>query len=198
MGKKKKLWLIPLIASGVVIIAIAVIPLSMMFQIKSNQKELKKSFSLREINQIKEESFYPLNEVRHPSTELKTITLDENYKNSILDFTHLFTSTMDDFSYSPLNLYFAYDTLSWGSDDVALSNKWNSVLGLTREERNKGLKQLYPSDFYLNENGSLQLYQGLFAKKGKTVNNSLLTTLTERYCEAYSVDFSSDEGIKLD
>ena len=113
-----------------------------MFQIKSNQKELKKSFSLREINQIKEESFYPLNEVKHPSTELKTITLDENYKNSILDFTHLFTSTMDDFSYSPLNLYFAYDTLSWGSDDVALSNKWNSVLGLTREERNKGLKQL--------------------------------------------------------
>ena len=72
---------------------------------------------------------------------------------------------MDDFSYSPLNLYFAYDTLSWGSDDVALSNRWNSVLGLTREERNKGLKQLYPSDFYLNENGSLQLYQGLFAKK---------------------------------
>ena len=43
MGKKKKLWLIPLIASGVVIIAIAAIPLSMMFQIKSNQKELKKS-----------------------------------------------------------------------------------------------------------------------------------------------------------
>ena len=69
MGKKKKLWLIPLIASGVVIIAIAAIPLSMMFQIKSNQKELKKSFSLREINQIKEESFYPLNEVKHPSTE---------------------------------------------------------------------------------------------------------------------------------
>ena len=66
---------------------------------------MKKSFSLREINQIKEESFYPLNEVKHPSTELKTITLDENYKNSILDFTHLFTSTMDDFSYSPLNLY---------------------------------------------------------------------------------------------
>ena len=165
MGKKKKLWLIPLIASGVVIIAIAAIPLSIMFQIKSNQKELKKSFSLREINQIKEESFYPLNEVKHPSTELNTITLDENYKNSILDFTHLFTSTMDDFSYSPLNLYFAYDTLSWGSDDVALSNRWNSVLGLTREERNKGLKQLYPSDFYLNENGSLQLYQGLFAKK---------------------------------
>lgn len=197
MGKKKKLWLIPLIASGVVIIAIAAIPLSIMFQIKSNQKELKKSFSLREINQIKEESFYPLNEVKHPSTELKTITLDANYKNSILDFTHLFTSTMDDFSYSPLNLYFAYDTLSWGSDDVALSNRWNSVLGLTREERNKGLKQLYPSDFYLNENGSLQLYQGLFAKKGKTVNNSLLTTLTERYCEAYSVDFSSDEGIKM-
>ena len=196
MGKKKKLWLIPLIASGVIIIAIAAIPLSMMFQVKSNQKELKKSFSLREINQIKEESFYPLNEVKYPDTELKAITLDENYKNSILDFTYLFTSTMDCFSYSPLNLYFAYDTLSWGSDDVALSNRWNNVLGLTREERNEGLKQLYPSDFYLNKNGSLQLYQGLFAKKGKTVNNSLLTTLTERYCEAYSVDFSSDEGIK--
>lgn len=196
MEKRKKLWLIPLIASGVVIIAIAAIPLSMMLQIKSNQKELKKSFSLREINQIKEESFYPLNEVKYPDTELKTITLDENYKNSILDFTYLFTSTMDRFSYSPLNLYFAYDTLSWGSDDVALSNRWNSVLGLTREERSEGLKQLYPSDFYLNENGSLQLYQGLFAKKGKIVNNSLLATLTERYCEAYSVDFSSDEGIK--
>lgn len=196
MSKKKKLWLIPLIASGVVIIAIAAIPLSILLQVKSNQKELKKSFSLREINQIKEESFYPLNEVKYPSAELKEITLDEDYKNSILDFTHRFTSTMDQFSYSPLNLYFAYDTLSWGSDDASLSNKWNNVLGLTKEKRNEELKKLYPSDFYLNENGSLQLYQGLFMKKSFTPNNSLIATMAERYCEAYSVDFSSDKGVK--
>ncbi len=191
---RKRYWLIPLIVTGGVLIAIAVVPLAMTLQVKTNQKELKKSFSIREIEEIKENSYLPLNKVTYPDTKLKDTKIDEDYKNSILDFTYLFTSNMDSFSYSPLNLYFAYDTLSWGSDDTALTNKWNNVLGLTREKRDEGLKKLYPADYYLNDYGTLQLYQGLFLNSDYTANNEFISKMTERYCEAYSVDFKSNEG----
>ncbi len=191
---KKRYWLIPLIAGGVILVALAAVPLSMFLQIKTNQKELKKSFTLRELEEIKENSFISLNDVKYPETKIKDITIDEDYKKSILDFAYLFTSNMDNFSYSPLNLYFAYDTLSWGSDDAALTNKWNNVLGLNREKRDSGLKDLYKADFYLNDSGTLQMYQGLFLNKNYTANTAIISKLTERYCEAYSVDFQSDEG----
>lgn len=191
---KKRYWLIPLITGGVILVAIAAVPLSVLLQIKSNQKEMKKSFTLRELEEISENSFMSLNDVKYPETNIKDIKIDEDYKNSILDFTYLFTSNMDNFSYSPLNLYFAYDTLSWGSDDAELTNKWNNVLGLNREKRDIGLKDLYKADFYLNDDGTLQLYQGLFFNKNYSANSVLISTLTERYCEAYSVDFTSKEG----
>ncbi len=191
---KKRYWLIPLIVTGVVIIAVAAVPLAALLQIKSNPKELKKSFTLRELEEIKENSYMPLNKVNYPDTKLKNITIDEDYKDSILDFTYLFTSNLESFSYSPLNLYFAYDTLSWGSDDTALTNKWNNVLGLTREKRDEGLKKLYPADYYLNDYGTLQLYQGLFLNSNYSANNEFISKMTERYCEAYSVDFSSNDG----
>ncbi len=194
---KKRYWLIPLIAGGVILVAIAAVPLSVLLQIKSNQKELKKSFTLREMEEIEENSYLPLNKVTYPDTTLKKdVAIDPEYKNSILDFTYLFTSNMDTFSYSPLNLYFAYDTLSWGSDDTALTNKWNNVLGLTREKRDEGLKTLYPADFYLNDSGTLQMYQGLFLNKNYTANADFISKMTERYSEAYSVDFNSTDGTK--
>lgn len=147
--------------------------------------EIRKSYTLNEINELKNNSFIPLNDVRYPSKELKDGIITEEYRNSLRSFTNLITSNMEDFSYSPLNLYASYDTLSWGSDDLALSNRWNNVLGLDRNKRQKNFKELYPLDYYFNENGSLQMYQGMFYRNDYSPSALATKMLTERYSDIF-------------
>ncbi len=196
MKKKKRWWIIPICIGSVLLVTAAAIPLAAILTIKTNKKEITKKYTLNEIKDMKDNSFVPLNDVSYPSTELKEGTVSDEYRNSILDFTNLFTSNMEDFSYSPLNLYASYDTLSWGSDDVTLTNRFNNVLGLDREKRQDNFKSLYPLDYYLNEQGSLQMYQGMFYRNDMSPSTIALEKMTERYSDLYSVDFNSERGIK--
>lgn len=157
--------------------------------------EYRKEYKLAELEQIKENSFLPLNEIPYPDTDLKEGSVSQDYVSALKDFTYQVSKAQDSFSYAPLNLYNVLDTICHGAKED-IQEKLNTLLGLDKEKRLEEYHHLYPLDFYQNDQGILQMFESMYFQNGFEVSPDFLSSLTSRYAEAYQTDLQDEESQK--
>lgn len=157
--------------------------------------QYRKEYQLAELEQIKENSFLPLNEITYPDTTLKEGSVSEDYVSAVKDFTYQVSRAQDSFSYAPLNLYNVLDTISYATKEDT-GEKLESLLGLDKGKRLEEYHHLYPLDFYRNDQGILQMFESIYFQSGFEVSPDFLSSLTSRYAEAYQTDLQNEESKK--
>lgn len=176
--------LIPVFAGGV--------------QILDSFQAYKSNYSLNEMKLIESSSFKKLNEVTYPSSEYQKYSISANYRDAVLDFTSKIYNKVDkardDFSFSPLGLYSNLDIVSLASDDALVGQEFDSLLG-DRDMRRSNYRSMYQSDFFANDYGTMQMYNGVFQSKEYDYNQNFVDDLSRFYTESYQIDFSNENDI---
>ncbi len=163
-------------------------------------KNYRKKYSLDEWKTIETSSFLPLNEVEYPEEEYRKEEVEDRYRTAVDDFAlkiyNRLSPQKSNFSFSPLSLYANLDTISLTSSDEVATSEFDSLLGLPFEIRNENFFKMYRTDWYLNENGSMKMHNGVFFTDKYRVNGSVVDKLTARYAEAYQMDFLNETAIE--
>jgi serine protease inhibitor len=160
----------------------------------------KFDFSIEEKAQVASQSFAPLNKVTYPSSTISSISVSDEYKDSVTSFASKLYTALDDRNtntcYSPLSLYAGLDILSEGASEEATS-ELDSVLGLTKEKRKAQWNNMYKANYYSSSSGTTQMHNGFFLTNdyGMTISDDYLKELTSRYVEAYSLNFHNEDDV---
>ncbi|MBP5242440.1 MAG: hypothetical protein J6Z36_01975, partial [Clostridia bacterium] len=161
----------------------------------------KKDYSLHELEQIASSSFKKLNEVEYPASSAH-YSVSAEYESAVTAFTDKIYRTTalkseENFSFSPLGLYNTLSILSLASDNAATLAALNELLGMGgSDSRKQDFIDAYKTDFFLSETGTMQLYNGSFQTDRYTPNPSYISALTERFTEAYQLNFQDDNDVK--
>jgi serine protease inhibitor len=157
-------------------------------------------FSIEEKAQVASQSFAPLNKITYPSSTVGSLSISDEYKDSVTSFASKLYTALDERNintcYSPLALYAGLDILSGGANEEA-SSELDSVLGLTKEKRKAQWNHMYKANYYSSSSGTTQMHNGFFLTNdyGMTISDSYLADLTSRYVEAYSLDFHKEDDV---
>ena len=199
--KMIKVVSLSLVTCLVLVVAVPLIVFVAAFtDIDEHGKLINKNYTINEVKMIESSSFKKLNEVVYPSIAAdKGLTLDDSYIHAVKDFSYNVYSNLDynkeNMSFSPFGLYSNLSIMAACSNIETVNEEFNSLLGLNNEKRKENYKKAYVNDYFVNEHGTLQMYNGLFTDSKYEINNNLLNELTDLYVEAYSLDFSSDKDV---
>lgn len=191
-----------LVTCLVLVVAVPLIVFVAAFtDIDEHGKLLNKNYTINEVKMIESSSFKKLNEVVYPSIAAdKGLTLDDDYINAVKEFSYNVYDSLEyskeNMSFSPFGLYSNLSIMATCSNVETVNEEFNNLLGLNKEIRKENYKKAYLNDYFVNESGTLQMYNGLFADSKYEINNSLLNDLTDLYVEAYSLDLLNDEDVK--
>ncbi len=197
---KKTLIIIGSSFLGVAILLVAV-PLAIMtINVDSSVKETKKTYSLNELKAINDSSFKALNEINHPDTYLKSLPVTGSYKEAINDFAYNIyannTYADENFSFSPIGLYSNLSIVSLAAANSLTNKEFDELLNITKKIRSEQYPNMYQTDFFVTDSGTIQMYNGVFLTNKYNVNPEFINSLVDYYCEAYSLDFNKDKDVK--
>lgn len=182
------------------LVTVVAIPAGMIllagFHHVSSYKSLNNKYAVNEIGS----GFTPLNTIAYPSLEKKSVAVSEDFKNSALTFANNLSSHLpfqeDNFSYAPMGLYSNLAILSLASANASVSSSFDALLASSESLRQSNYKKFYENDYYVNAQGSCQLYNGLFlSDQYGTINTDFINKLSDYYCEAFSLDFSQSSEV---
>ncbi len=159
----------------------------------------KKTYTVQELKQIEANSFKKLNEVSYPDAFRRTVyPVSEEYRAAMYDFAlNVYRHRGEDknFSFSPLGLYTNLSLSALASDNEVALAALDGVLGMTKETRKADFVNMYKTNYFCNENGTVQQYNASFQSNRWGYNRAYTDSLTEHYAEAYQVDFNADAGV---
>lgn len=186
------------LTSLVVLIAIpALIFILLSVRTVSSFRNLPRNYNINEVS----DTFIPLNEVNYPSIEKKSISVSKEYTDSVNTFANNIYQNIPyeetNFSFSPLGLYANLSILSLASTDETVMNQFDNLLLLDEPTRKNQFRNFYQNDYYANELGTMQLYNGLFQSPlFGTINSDFIALLADYYCEAFSLDFTKEIDVQ--
>lgn len=160
-----------------------------------NQKNLVKTYSLNDRKIMQEDSFKVLNSITYP-TKKGEYSLDENFVDAVNNFSsNLFNSsikTLDDFTISPLSLYFELNNISLLSSSENLNKEFDNLLGYAKENRINELIKTLKNNFYLegDQKTTTQIYNSVFFNGAHKLNEDYIEKLTNSFVEAFSMEFT--------
>lgn len=168
-------------------------------KVKESFKITKKDFSISELNRIENNSFKALNEVTFPSKELKNLKIDNTYLDSYQEFAYTIfnnSSTISDFSYSPMSLYSILLTCLLSTNDNDVKNEIYNLLNCNDFNliKNNYLK-MYQNNYFANDSGTIQMYNSIFLNNDYTINTNYIDILKNYYIEAFKMDFNNNNDI---
>lgn len=187
-----KIALASVACSIVMMVAVPILMIGL--QTRDSFKMEKKHYSIHEINNIENNSFKSLNSITYPSSELKENIINESFKNGYNNFSYLTYKNInkkDNFAYSPASLYSNLSVLSLASNDNEINETIDEILGVSKDNRNNNYKYFYENNYYANEQGTTQMYNGVFTSSQYEVNQQFVNALNNYYAEAYSLDFTN-------
>ena len=113
------------------------VPLINMLDVDTTYNEVKRRYSLNEIEILNNTSFKKMNEVKYPSSKREIYGVSEDYKNALNNFTYNVYNELDkdNTSFSPLGLYSNLNIISLASDNELVLNQFDDVLGLNKSLR---------------------------------------------------------------
>ena len=173
------------------------VPIINMLDVDTTYNEVKRRYSLNEIEILNNTSFQKMNEVKYPSSKREIYGVSEDYKNALNNFTNNVYNELDkdNVSFSPLGLYSNLNIISLASDNESLLNQFDDVLGLNKSLRRENFKNMYRSNFFANEEGTLQMYNAVFQSNKWKYNEDFINELSEYYTESYVLDFDSNSDV---
>jgi len=187
----------------ITIVCIIVFPLGVFIltsiHTKSSFKKYSIDYNQSELKLLENTSFRKLNDVTYPNSAYEFKSVDENYKSAVKEFSNKVYGEMEKGKsnqiFSPYGLYMNLDLISLVVEDENLINKFDTLLGLSSSDRLKNFSNAYVTDYYCNDNGTLQMYNAVFSNIDYNLKDAVIHNLTKRYAEAYAVDFMSNEGV---
>lgn len=170
------------------------------FEFENSGRMIKKTYSINEIKNLENNSFKSLNNVDYPSnSKKKSLSVDDDYVLAINNFANnintYLNSKEDNVFYSPLSLYLHLDIISNLTDDSKIKDEFNNLLSLSQDKRNKNYINAYLNNFYLATGATTQIYNGLFVDNKHEFNDQLLSLLTEKYVETFSLNYDNEKDI---
>ena len=153
--------------------------------------------TLREAKAIEADHFKALNKIEYPMQEFKREEIPSQYRDAIVDFSNSLVqgiSLKNNTVISPLTAYISHDLFS-GAADESTKAIYDEAMG-EQVYRNQGYRPLLRTNFYLDDLGSTQLYNGMFfnVDNRDTPKQSYVDFLTGRNVEAFEASFRDDRA----
>ena len=162
-------------------------------------KAYKRSYSMNQVKIAESNTFRKLNNVVYPNGEYPVqseISDDEKlaYANfSNLSYKALVSSNKDkNISFSPLGLYSLLNEMEYASSRDDLSTRLNALLGLDEDSRASFYRKIMKANSFANEENTTQLKNAAFFNASYNPNTGFVNKLSQLYCEAYQLSFSSE------
>lgn len=158
----------------------------------------KKQYTQSELALISNDSFVSLNRINFPNLNKETYNVKKEYIDSILNFSFDIYKRIDktkNMFFSPMGLYSVLSIVSLACNIPEINNVFDQVLYQTKEERNNNYADFYKSNYFVNEDGTVQFYNGVFSTNKYEANHDFISLLTKYYCEAYSMNFYNDQDV---
>ena len=173
------------------------IPIFKLLDKEETLKLYKKTYVQSELKQIEKNSFKKLNDINYPDGKKGEYKVSKDYYDSIIEFSNKLYPFLEEenSSFSPLNLYMNLNILSLASNNNIVIEALDNLLGMTKETRAPDFVNAYKNDYFYNDYGTIQMYNGYFATNKYDVNNTFINNLTKHYTEAYQVDFNSSAAV---
>lgn len=186
------------------IVGILAIPasafISIFVSVDETFKHSKVKYTLHELKHIESESFIKINDVSYPDEKVKNNDIDDNFIQSIIDFTNdIYNESLvenKNYSFSPITLYSNLAILSLASNDININNKFDSLLNCDKITRTKNYKKMFENNFFAHKSGTTQMYNGLFLNDKYDINSNFINGLVDYYCQAYKLNFSNPNDIE--
>lgn len=180
------------------VIGYAALVFGFRINIDENGRFHERQFSKNEIAAIESASFKKLNDVTYPTYQHEQLLVEDKYIESVNNFAYKIYENVeynDNFSYSPLTLYNSLSILSLASDNEEVAKQFDALLGLSKQKRKSNFINTYINNYIVNENGTTQMYNGLFVDYNSNISESLVEEFTSYYTELYSIDFANNQDI---
>lgn len=163
----------------------------------SRFKSYKKNYSLSELKMIASDSFKKINDIEYPDKEIEKVKISQDYLDAIINFSYNIYCNLNgnNVSFAPMGLYTALSIASLACNNDDINSKIDQVLGIGKARRNNNYPNFYKSNYFVNEYGTVQMYNGLFSTNEYEINSDFIKELTNYYCEAYSMNFANDSDI---
>ena len=204
-SSNKKVSYKPFLIAGICsLITFLLIPTTFILAIGLNFddsfKSVKKTYSIHELNNLENKSFKSLNSVTFPDATLKNNILDEQFVKGYNDFSYdiYINSNMhndNNFSFSPATLYSNLSMISLTINNQEIKASLNDILNSDEQTRNNNYKYFYENNYYANDNGTTQMYNGVFMSNNYDYNEMFINGLSPYYAEAFSLDFNNDKDV---
>ena len=188
---------------GTAIMVALIAPIASLFiHFDDSVHTYRRRYSINEIKIAESNTFKKLNNVTYPKLETpqKSVLSEEEVEayNNFSNLTYhslVNTSKEDNMSYSTIGLYANINESEFASSREDLTNRLNSLLGLTREQRAAFYKKVMLANSYAKDNMTTQLKNSAFFTNKYNYSSDYVSHLTKLYCEAYQIDFNNSKDV---
>lgn len=204
ISKKKVILATSLSLVGCASLCLVLIPVFSLFEVKGEIASIKKTYTIHEFQPIEQDTWQRLNHIQYPafdSTQSKkqNYTVSEEYVQAMRQFASKIGNEMD-FSksnviYSPMSLFATLDFISTLTNQSELKAVFDNLLSSSESLRSSCFDSAFRNNFYANQNGTVQMYQGFFSDYRRQINDAILPSLDQRYVEGYQLDFQKKKDV---
>ena len=161
----------------------------------------ERTYSINEFEEIEKSSFKKLNDVKYPDGTRQYYEVSAAFVTEMNGFAYeLYAKTEKlsegkNYGASPLSLYFDLTLLYYSTADEQTRSEIADVLRFDDATTAKDVINTYKTDFFANDDGTMQIYNGVFLSNAFEPNEEYLKALQKLYAEAYSLDFMNDGDV---
>ena len=178
-------------------LCIITLPILASISVKNNFQLGKKRFSINELRLMESSTLQKIGEVSYPDGTRQKYDIDESYRQSFNEFSNkIFRKLKNDFS--PISLFSCLNMISLSSNDQETKDLFDSLLSLealSEEERQSNYQKMYLSDYFCNDEGTIQMYNSTFLTNEYEYNPQFVNQLVNYYSEVYQIDFNDTKAV---
>ena len=178
-------------------LVIIIIPFLSMIDFKPKNSLIKRNFTINEKQVMENSSFKKLNEINYPSLETKNLSISDEFKEAINNFSNeMYKRSFkeDNYSFSPMSLYYLMNNISLSSTKEDIDNEFDNLLNLDKNKRKEDLIKTYKNNYFCNDQGTMQMYNSVFLSNEYQYNEEYINLLKDYYIEAYQLSFKNDKN----
>ena len=156
----------------------------------------KKLFNEQEMEEITTSGIIKLNTINYPDQK-GSFEVNDDYISDVNNFAYeIFLNGLDEqnFGYSPISLYMHLDILSTLAGEE-YQYIFDNLLGSDVSSRQANFINTFKNNFYNKKDIGTYLYNGFFMNNDLDIDNYYINGLTNRYTEAFKVDFTNSDHV---
>ncbi|MCI2110900.1 MAG: hypothetical protein LKK13_00975 [Bacilli bacterium] len=184
------------IAFGLVVVIAISSVLAMGFRTEESLHREKRVYAQNVGSALKEDYFKALNSVEYPSLSGGRNQIEAAFVDDAQKFTNSVYGALDiggsNFAFAPLSLY--GNLMMASSAYEGDQSGFDSLLGGEAASRASEFRKAYENDYFVDADGSLQMYNGAFLSSTYRPNRDYVNALSAMYAEAYGVDFTNEKA----